>query len=141
MAILQTQVTPFGAVPEFFADGAFGFEHGVEAGSASRPARAGLPSSTMRPSSSTSTRSKVSASAISCEMREQRGVAPDFARARQQLVALLEIEPAKRLVENRQAHAGTQQGAAQTHALAFAARDQSAALAERRFQTVREADR
>src|ERR1700722_9552148 len=32
LAILQTQVTPLRAVPEFVSDGVFGFEQGVEAG-------------------------------------------------------------------------------------------------------------
>ncbi len=54
---------------------------------------------------------------------QQRGVAPDFARPGQQLVPLLKIEAAKRLVKNRQAHAGAKKRAAQAHALAFAARD------------------
>ncbi len=64
---------------------------------------------------------------------DQRGVAPNFACAGEQRVPLFEIESAKWLVQNREPDIGTQQRTAQAHALAFAARDQAAAFAERSF--------
>ena len=73
---------------------------------------------------------------MSCEMASSVASRQISRERGQQLVALLEIEAAKRLVENREAHAGTKQRAAQAHPLAFAARDQSAAFAERSFEAI-----
>ena len=98
----------------------------------------GAPSSTMAPSSTTSTRSKVRVVADVVADAQERGIAPVLANERQQRAAGGSIEPAERLVEHDEPDGGPQERPAEPHALALASRDQRAALAERRLQAVRQ---
>ena len=64
---------------------------------------------------------------------EQRGAAPVGARLLQQLAPLFAVQPPEGLVQDDQAHARPEQGAAQAHALPLAARYQPAAFSKLRL--------
>ena len=88
------------------------------------------------PSSTTSTRSNVRVVADVVGDAEQRGIAPVLADEGQQRGRGGSVEPAERLVEDDEPDARAAERPAEPHALALAARDQRATLAERRLQAV-----
>jgi hypothetical protein len=61
---------------------------------------------------------------------EQGGGVPGLAGAGEQVLAGAAVEAAQGLVEDHEAGRGSQQGAGESHALALAAGDERAALAE-----------
>src|SRR5580658_3790553 len=112
VSIVQPQVAPLGAVPKSVTNRALGIEHGLEA----------WPMAVFDDGPVFHDEHAFETHRLMHVMRNenQRGIAAALARAAEQGVALFRIESTEWLIQNYEPDIGTQQRAAEAHALAFA---------------------